>query len=115
LLLELSVKGSVEPGNSLNMKNRRFTYNEVKAMTKNFQLELGEGSFGKVYNGFLKDGTRVAVKLLSECSRQGVGEFLAEVICTCFTKSIRYTNNEGSLQINWEVLVNYFLLLRLRP
>jgi hypothetical protein len=47
LLLEPSVKGSVDPGNSLDMKNRRFTYNEVKAMSKNFQLELGEGSFEK--------------------------------------------------------------------
>jgi hypothetical protein len=86
LLLELSVKGS-EPGNSLNMKNRRFTYNEVKAMTNNFQRELGKGGFGNVYDGVLKDGTRVAVKLLSECSKQGVGEFLKEVILTYFTKS----------------------------
>lgn len=88
MLLELSVKGSVEPGNSMNMKNRRFTYNEVKAMTKNFQLEIGKGGFGKVYDGFLTDGTHVAVKLLSECSKQGVGEFLTEVIYTCFNYQV---------------------------
>jgi hypothetical protein len=67
-------------GNCLPLKNRRFTYSEVNVMTNNFHQELGKGGFGKVYDGFLKDKTHVAVKLLSESSKQGVGEFLTEVI-----------------------------------
>jgi serine/threonine protein kinase len=48
-------------------------------VTQGFQREIGEGGFGKVYSGSLEDGTQVAVKLLSESSKQGVQEFLAEV------------------------------------
>ncbi|KAM0843318.1 hypothetical protein ACQ4PT_057792 [Festuca glaucescens] len=63
---------------SLQVNNRRFTYNELVAVTSGFQRVIGQGGFGKVYDGFLEDGTQVAVKLLSESSDQGVPEFLAE-------------------------------------
>ncbi|RLN28628.1 putative leucine-rich repeat receptor-like protein kinase [Panicum miliaceum] len=59
-------------------ENRRYTYKELKMITNNFQRVLGRGGFGKVYDGFLKDGTQVAVKLRSDSSNQGVKEFLAE-------------------------------------
>ncbi|PVH62115.1 hypothetical protein PAHAL_3G207500 [Panicum hallii] len=59
-------------------ENRRYTYKELKMITNNFQRVLGRGGFGKVYNGFLEDGTQVAVKLRSDSSNQGVKEFLAE-------------------------------------
>jgi hypothetical protein len=48
-------------------------------ITNNFQRVLGRGGFGKVYDGFLEDGTQVAVKLRSQSSTQGVKEFLSEV------------------------------------
>ncbi|KAK3135390.1 hypothetical protein QOZ80_5BG0418320 [Eleusine coracana subsp. coracana] len=64
---------------SLRLENRRFTYNELAMITNNFQHVLGRGGFGYVYNGFLEDGTQVAVKLRSESSTQGVREFLTEV------------------------------------
>ena len=64
---------------SLQLQNRRFTYNELEAITNNFQRMLGRGGFGKVYHGILEDGTQVAVKLRSQSSNQGVEEFLAEV------------------------------------
>ncbi|KAK3138222.1 hypothetical protein QOZ80_5AG0366030 [Eleusine coracana subsp. coracana] len=63
---------------SLQLENRRFTFNELKDITNNFQRMVGEGGFGKVYDGFLEDGTQVAVKLRSQSSNQGVKEFLAE-------------------------------------
>ncbi|GJN14988.1 hypothetical protein PR202_gb01872 [Eleusine coracana subsp. coracana] len=63
---------------SLQLENRQFTFNELKDITNNFQRTLGEGGFGKVYDGFLEDGTQVAVKLRSQSSNQGVKEFLAE-------------------------------------
>ncbi|PVH62110.1 hypothetical protein PAHAL_3G207200 [Panicum hallii] len=64
--------------NSLQLENRRFTYKELEMITNNFQRVLGQGGFGKVYDGFLEDGTQVAVKLRSDSSNQGVKEFLAE-------------------------------------
>ncbi|KAL5230992.1 hypothetical protein ABZP36_029768 [Zizania latifolia] len=60
------------------LQNRQFTYKELEVITKNFQLLLGRGGFGLVYDGFLKDGTHVAVKLKSESSNQGFDEFLTE-------------------------------------
>ncbi|RCV16858.1 hypothetical protein SETIT_3G172100v2 [Setaria italica] len=60
------------------LENRRFTYKELEMITNNFQRVLGRGGFGSVYDGFLDDGTQVAVKLRSESSNQGVREFLTE-------------------------------------
>ncbi|XVE50443.1 hypothetical protein DITRI_Ditri01bG0162700 [Diplodiscus trichospermus] len=40
---------------------------------------LGEGGFGCVYKGVLKDGQEIAVKRLSKSSKQGLDEFTNEV------------------------------------
>ncbi|URE49467.1 receptor-like serine threonine-protein kinase, partial [Musa troglodytarum] len=45
-------------------ETHRFTYDELKAITNNFDLVLGKGGFGNVYHGRLHDGTEAAVKLL---------------------------------------------------
>ncbi|XP_031276352.1 G-type lectin S-receptor-like serine/threonine-protein kinase At4g27290 [Pistacia vera] len=42
---------------------------------------LGQGGFGSVYKGTLNDGQEIAVKRLSETSRQGIDEFKNEVSC----------------------------------
>ncbi|KAK3431652.1 hypothetical protein EUGRSUZ_E03457 [Eucalyptus grandis] len=42
--------------------------------------KLGQGGFGSVYKGKLKDGKEVAVKRLSSTSAQGVEEFKNEII-----------------------------------
>ncbi|KAM0879082.1 hypothetical protein ACQ4PT_034427 [Festuca glaucescens] len=65
-------------GSLRRLESRRFTYKELEKITNNFQQVLGQGGFGYVYNGFLEDGTQVAVKLRSHSSNQGVKEFLAE-------------------------------------
>jgi serine/threonine protein kinase len=44
-----------------------------------FQNKLGEGGFGPVYKGILRDGQEIAVKRLSIESRQGKLEFKNEV------------------------------------
>ncbi|CAL5406523.1 unnamed protein product [Camellia sinensis] len=56
----------------------RFSYEELKAMTSNFNKKLGEGGFGSVFQGTLIDGTNVAVKRLNGFS-QVKKSFLAEV------------------------------------
>ncbi|WZZ33108.1 hypothetical protein YC2023_016509 [Brassica napus] len=70
---------------SMEIKPYTFTYSELKSATQDFNLsnKLGEGGFGPVYKarpGNLKDGREVAVKLLSVESRQGKGQFVAEIV-----------------------------------
>ncbi|XP_072952589.1 cold-responsive protein kinase 1-like [Typha angustifolia] len=58
-----------------------YSYRELKNATGDFRVgnKLGQGGFGSVYKGKLKDGSVVAVKVLSSDSRQGVPEFLNEL------------------------------------
>ncbi|KAM3220983.1 class V chitinase-like [Capsicum annuum] len=58
-----------------------FSFDQIKEATDNFSIEnkIGEGGFGPVYKGRLSDGEEIAVKRLSECSKQGVEEFRNEV------------------------------------
>ncbi|XP_062090463.1 cold-responsive protein kinase 1 [Humulus lupulus] len=58
-----------------------YCYRELKIATEDFsQLnKIGEGGFGSVYKGRLKDGKLAAIKVLSAESRQGVKEFLTEI------------------------------------
>lgn len=62
----------------LDSKNQCFSYSEVVSITDNFQKVLGKGGFGAVYSGHLKDGTQVAVKMLSPSSAQGSKQFRTE-------------------------------------
>ncbi|KAK2983196.1 hypothetical protein RJ640_018541 [Escallonia rubra] len=61
---------------------KKFSYNELAHATSDFaEVEkLGEGGFGGVYKGFLKElGSYVAVKRVSSNSKQGIKEYAAEV------------------------------------
>ncbi|KAJ8766914.1 hypothetical protein K2173_011732 [Erythroxylum novogranatense] len=60
---------------------KTFSRVDIERATNNFDASriLGEGGFGRVYNGVLKDGTKVAVKVLKRDDQQGGREFLAEV------------------------------------
>ncbi|KAM0028768.1 putative protein kinase RLK-Pelle-L-LEC family [Helianthus debilis subsp. tardiflorus] len=61
---------------------RKFSYLELARATSSFaeKEKLGEGSFGGVYKGFLKDlRTYVAVKRVSKTSQQGIKEYASEV------------------------------------
>ncbi|KAF5728211.1 LRR receptor-like serine/threonine-protein kinase [Tripterygium wilfordii] len=58
-----------------------YSYKELRIATNDFTLanKIGEGGFGSVYKGRLKDGKIAAIKVLSAESRQGVREFLTEI------------------------------------
>ncbi|TKW37846.1 hypothetical protein SEVIR_1G075600v4 [Setaria viridis] len=61
---------------------KKYTYRELVRATGNFNKsnKIGEGGFGSVYKGQLKNGTIIAVKVLSSESRQGVREFQNELV-----------------------------------
>ncbi|KAK6934169.1 Protein kinase domain [Dillenia turbinata] len=58
-----------------------YSYRELQVATEDFSLanKVGEGGFGIVYKGKLKDETLAAIKVLSAHSRQGAKEFLTEL------------------------------------
>ncbi|KAF5728345.1 G-type lectin S-receptor-like serine/threonine-protein kinase [Tripterygium wilfordii] len=60
-----------------------FDFTTIVTATKNFSdyNKLGEGGYGPVYKGTLKDGQEIAVKRLSKESTQGLDEFKNEVLC----------------------------------
>ncbi|KAL7215735.1 hypothetical protein ACSBR1_027807 [Camellia fascicularis] len=43
----------------------KFSYKDLRAMTCNFNDQLGKGGFGSVFQGKLSDGTKIAVKRLN--------------------------------------------------
>ncbi|KAK9070590.1 hypothetical protein SSX86_010992 [Deinandra increscens subsp. villosa] len=66
----------------LDVENMRlYRYRDLQVATADFSPEnkIGQGGFGSVYKGILKDGLVVAIKVLSADSRQGLREFLNEI------------------------------------
>ncbi|KAL5726448.1 hypothetical protein ACHQM5_009490 [Ranunculus cassubicifolius] len=57
---------------------KRFTYSDVKKITKSFKDKIGQGGYGAVYKGKLKDGRLVAVKILNKDKSNGE-DFINEV------------------------------------
>ncbi|KAL3738054.1 hypothetical protein ACJRO7_019563 [Eucalyptus globulus] len=59
-----------------------YSFDSILLATNKFSTtsKLGQGGFGSVYKGKLKDGKEVAVKRLSSTSAQGVEEFKNEII-----------------------------------
>lgn len=61
-------------------EQKQFSYETLSKATDKFHPshKLGEGGFGPVFKGKLVDGREVAVKMLSQSSRQGQKEFINE-------------------------------------
>ncbi|MQM16984.1 hypothetical protein Taro_049948 [Colocasia esculenta] len=60
---------------------KTFSTGEMERATNKFDDSriIGEGGFGRVYEGKLEDGMKVAVKVLKRDDQQGSREFLAEI------------------------------------
>ncbi|KAK9061951.1 hypothetical protein SSX86_019135 [Deinandra increscens subsp. villosa] len=61
---------------------KRFSYSDLVSATNNFSNDrkLGEGGFGCVYKGYLsRENITVAVKKISQGSKQGKKEYITEV------------------------------------
>ncbi|KAK4258921.1 hypothetical protein QN277_005316 [Acacia crassicarpa] len=64
------------------VESLQFSFATIEAATDKFSIEnrIGKGGFGEVYMGILPDGSKIAVKRLSENSSQGLSEFKNEVL-----------------------------------
>ncbi|KAK7351070.1 hypothetical protein VNO77_10233 [Canavalia gladiata] len=74
---ELSIKESM-----------RFSYSDIQLATNDFSKDnlLGEGGYGHVYKGVLKDRQQIAAKVRKEESAQGFSEFHSEVYVLSFAR-----------------------------
>ncbi|XP_020272832.1 receptor-like serine/threonine-protein kinase SD1-8 isoform X1 [Asparagus officinalis] len=72
----------VESTKEDDMELPLFELVEIETATNNFSNEnkLGEGGFGPVYKGKMREGQEIAVKRLSKTSLQGLGELKTEVM-----------------------------------
>ncbi|PIN26076.1 Serine/threonine protein kinase [Handroanthus impetiginosus] len=90
------VRNSTNPSSGLDAISEsttliRFTFDEIKAATKNFSREniIGKGGYGNVYKGVLPDGSEVALKRFKNCSAAGDASFTHEVEVIA---SVRHVN-----------------------
>ncbi|CAN6684303.1 unnamed protein product [Malus baccata var. baccata] len=86
----------------------------VVSATSNFSIEnkLGEGGFGSVFKGTMKDGQEIAVKKLSKSSQQGLDEFKNEVTHIAklqhrnLVKLLGYCIQEDEMMLIYEYMPN---------
>ncbi|KAL2556216.1 Protein kinase superfamily protein [Forsythia ovata] len=62
-----------------NLMPIRYTYRDLKNMTKNFKDKLGEGGYGTVFKGQLKSGPFAAIKIMGKSKASGQ-DFISEVV-----------------------------------
>ncbi|CAN0921201.1 L-type lectin-domain containing receptor kinase IX.1 [Linum grandiflorum] len=95
---------------------KKFSYKELVAATDNFSEEgkLGQGGFGGVYKGYLKDveAEFVAVKKVSSGSKQGKKEYISEVMTISrlrhrnLVQLVGYSHKKGSFMLVYEFMHN---------
>ncbi|KAL6626689.1 hypothetical protein ACP70R_030415 [Stipagrostis hirtigluma subsp. patula] len=69
------------------IRPKRYKYTELKRITRSFSEKLGEGGYGMVFKGTLRDGRLVAIKLLHN-SRGDGEEFINEVVSIVNTSHV---------------------------
>ncbi|XP_040988505.1 rust resistance kinase Lr10-like [Juglans microcarpa x Juglans regia] len=61
-----------------NLAPIRYSYPQIRKMSKNFKYKLGEGGYGTVFKGTLRSGRLVAIKILTKSKANGQ-DFINEV------------------------------------
>ncbi|XP_051151730.1 G-type lectin S-receptor-like serine/threonine-protein kinase At4g27290 isoform X2 [Andrographis paniculata] len=83
--------GRIAESHGSDLELPLFDLSTISKATNKFSIrnKIGEGGYGPVYKGTLRDGQDIAVKRLSENSKQGVEEFKNEVI---FVAKLQHRN-----------------------
>nr|XP_024395386.1 probable LRR receptor-like serine/threonine-protein kinase At1g34110 isoform X4 [Physcomitrium patens] len=91
-----------------DVKPTIYSYNELKAATRDFHIEnkLGEGGYGAVYKGVLSNGNVVAIKQLFVKTKQSIDDFSNEIVLITGMKHRNLVNLKGCcLRENSKILV----------
>ncbi|GMP57096.1 hypothetical protein CsSME_00021330 [Camellia sinensis var. sinensis] len=88
---------------------RHFSLGEIKSATKNFDESqvIGVGGFGKVYEGVVDGGTKVAIKRSNPSSEQGVHEFQTEIDLLSKLRHRHLVSLIGACKENDEMILVY--------
>ncbi|PON74086.1 Mitogen-activated protein kinase kinase kinase [Parasponia andersonii] len=98
----------------LDFRGDRIPFVAIQEATNNFEESwvIGVGGFGKVYKGFLKDGTKVAIKRKTSLSQQGLNEFKNEIKMLSqfrhqhLVSMIGYCDEQGEMILVYEYVEN---------
>ncbi|GKV29951.1 hypothetical protein SLEP1_g38824 [Rubroshorea leprosula] len=99
----------------LDYRPQRFKYKDLYVATKGFKDKglLGSGGFGKVYKGtLLTSKLEIAVKKVSHESRQGMKEFVAEIVSIGrlrhrnLVQLLGYCRRKGELLLVYDYMPN---------
>uniref|UniRef100_A0A0D3GS20 Uncharacterized protein n=1 Tax=Oryza barthii TaxID=65489 RepID=A0A0D3GS20_9ORYZ len=82
LYSKFSSTNSTNPDDIQSIDSLLLDLSTLRAATDNFaeRNKLGEGGFGIVYKGVFPEGREIAVKRLSQSSRQGIEELKTELV-----------------------------------
>ncbi|MCL7027068.1 hypothetical protein MKW94_005336 [Papaver nudicaule] len=89
---------------------RRFKFSELLAATREFREEnlIGSGGFGSVYKGIIPStGLEVAIKRVAQDSRQGMREFVAEIMTMGRLRHRNLVQLHGWCRMKDELLLVY--------
>ncbi|MCL7031951.1 hypothetical protein MKW94_000144 [Papaver nudicaule] len=99
----------------LNYVTQRFSYKDLYVATKGFKEKelLGIGGFGRVYKGVLPTSKiQIAVKKVSHDSKQGIREFIAEIVSIGqlrhrnIVQLLGYCRRKGELLLVYDFMPN---------
>ena len=91
------------------LAQKKYKFSEVKKMTNNFTVKLGEGGFGIVYKGEIHNGYHVAVKILRASKGNGK-DFINEVASISRTSHVNVVQLLGfSLERKKKALIYEFM------
>ncbi|GJV49191.1 mitogen-activated protein kinase, conserved site-containing protein, partial [Tanacetum coccineum] len=114
LLSGIMLPGSIEETTSSSQREQlchHFPISEIQSATQDFseRFLIGQGGFGKVYKGRIRNGTKpiVAIKRLDSSSAQGAPEFWAEVEMLSMLRHCNLVSLIGYCNENKEMILVY--------